>query len=336
MIILFAAGHVGGTKIWMGYNEDVSMLDLARRKAQYSIGRYGQDARVFDVTTGGSYNLVEAACRGCDIASFEHSNADDSVDEPNEPNRVVVYRTVLNPGDGPCRLIGQACADILQTTLSPIQHRANSNGSDWYGVIKRAMTAGCQDAYLIEHGFHTHGPTREKLSNPAVRQQLAEAEVDAMAVYYGWKPNTEEGDDMIKYLEKSENVKLWQRALMDAGFDLAPYGADGSFGPLTRTKTNEFKNSVGLPIDDPATVTLVEWYAMQAYQKGQFSDDGITQADLDKEIAKTKEALQAVSVLQEEIQGLKVQVNNRQDDLSALANIEKVKKEILARYGLAV
>jgi len=153
--------------------------------------------------------------------------------------------------------------------------------------------------------------------------------------YLGWKPNSEEGDDMIKYLEKSENVKLWQRALMDAGFDLAPYGADGSFGPLTRTKTNEFKNAVGLPIDDPATVTLVEWYAMQAYQMGHF-DDGITQADLDKEIAKTKEALQAVSVLQEEIQGLKVQVNNRQDDLSALANVEKVKKEILARYGLSV
>jgi peptidoglycan hydrolase-like protein with peptidoglycan-binding domain len=197
------------------------------------------------------------------------------------------------------------------------------------------MTAGCQDAYLIEHGFHTHGPTRELLSNPAVRQQLAEAEVDAMAVYYGWKPNTEEGDDMIKYLERSENVKLWQLALIDAGFDLAPYGADGSFGPLTRTKTNEFKTAVGLPIDDPATVTLVEWYAMQAYQMGHF-DDGVTQDDLDKEIAKTKEALQAVSVLQEEIQGLKVQVNNRQDDLSALANIEQVKKEILARYGLTV
>lgn len=148
--------------------------------------------------------------------------------------------------------------------------------------------------------------------------------------YMGWMPN-EEGDDVIKYLEKSENVKLWQRALLDAGYDLAPYGADGSFGPLTATVTNKFKTDVGLPIDSPVTVTLVEWYAMQAYQKGNFNDC-ITQADLDAEKAKTAEAYKTIGILQDEIQGLKVSVASRQDDLISLKNIEKEKAEILARY----
>ena len=37
---------------------------------------------------------------------------------------------------------------------------------------------------LIEHGFHTHPATRQALSDPDIRQQLAEDEVDAMAEYY--------------------------------------------------------------------------------------------------------------------------------------------------------
>ena len=330
MKVLFAAGHVLGAKVYMGYNEDQNMMDLARRKARYAQDKYGVETATFYVTNT-SYNEVQVACTGCDIASFEHSNADDSIDEGMyEPNRVVVFRTVKNPGDGPCLLIGQACASVLGIRMVPVEHRYNSKGLEYYGVLGRAMKAGCKDAYLIEHGFHTHPVTRAMLLDPDVRQRIAEAEVDVMAVYYGWITN-EEGDDIIKYLEKSENVKMWQRALLDAGYDLSPYGADGSFGPLTATVTNKFKTDVGLPIDTPVTVTLVEWYAMQAYQMGHF-DDGITQADLDAEKAKTAEAFQTIGILQEEIQGLQVSVANKQDDLLTLKEIEQAKSDILARY----
>ena len=255
MRILFAAGHVLGAKIWMGYNEDEAMLDLARREARYAADRYGQDTKVFYVTRT-SYQAVEDACRGCDIAIFEHSNADDSIDEPNEPNRVVIYRTVERPGDGPCKAIGQVAAELLGTTLSPIQHRANASGDDWYGVLKRAMQAGCQDAWLMENGFHTHGPTRAMLSDPAVRQRLAEVKIDAMAREYGW-----EESDMIKAGDKGEAVKAWQSALMLAGYSLTPYNDDGSFGPLSQKQTNAFKADAGLPIDTPVTVAEDEWLA---------------------------------------------------------------------------
>lgn len=250
MHILFAAGHVLGAKIWMGYNEDESMLDLARREARYAADRYGQDVKVFSVTKT-SYQAVEDACRGCDIAIFEHSNADDSIDEPNEPNRVVIYRTVKRPGDGPCKAIGQVAAELLDTTLSPIQHRANTSGDDWYGVLKRAMQAGCQDAWLMENGFHTHGPTRQKLSDPMFRQRLAEVKIDAMAREYGWG---ESDMNICKRGDKNEIVRGVQRGLIRLGYDLGafldendqPTGADASYGPKMSEQVGIFKTKHGL------------------------------------------------------------------------------------------
>jgi hypothetical protein len=327
MKVIFAAGHVLGEKIWMGYNEDQSMMDLARRKARYATTAYGVESMTFYVTHT-SYLEVEEACRGYDIASFEHSNAE-AAPVKGTANRVTVYRTVRNPGDGPCLLIAQVTAQILNTVAYPVAHSTNSRGGDAYGVLGRAMQAGCKDAYLIEHGFHTHPATRLLLSDPDVRQRIAEAEVDAMASYYGWTKI--EGDDMIKYLEKSENVKLWQSALIDAGFDVGSYGADGSFGPDTKRATNAFKDAVGLPEDEPPTVTLVEWYALQAYQKGQFTDDGITHEDLDIEKAKTAEALAHISILQDKVDGLQVQVDSKQEDLFRLKQIETEKQAILSR-----
>ena len=81
-------------------------------------------------------------------------------------------------------------APILDTKAYPVQHRANSAGDDWYGVLKRAMLAGCSDAWLAENGFHTHGETRRRLSDPMVRQRIAEAKVDVMAIEYGWGGDT--------------------------------------------------------------------------------------------------------------------------------------------------
>ena len=250
MKILFGAGHVRWEKIWMGYNEDESMLDLARREARYAADRYGQETKVFSVTKT-SYQAVEDACRGCDIAIFEHSNADDSVNEPNEPNRIVIYRTVKRPGNGICRAIGQVAAELLNTTLADIQHAANSEGNDAYGVLGRAMKAGCSDAWLMENGFHTHGPTREKLSDPMFRQRLAEAKVDAMAREYGW----EESDmNICKRGDKNEIVRGVQRGLIRLGYDLGafldendqPTGADASYGPKMSEQVGIFKTKHGL------------------------------------------------------------------------------------------
>lgn len=44
-----------------------------------------------------------------------------------------------------------------------------------------------------------------------------------------------------------EAVKRWQRALMAAGYDLAPYGDDGNFGTITHNATVGFQRERGLP-----------------------------------------------------------------------------------------
>lgn len=55
---------------------------------------------------------------------------------------------------------------------------------------------------------------------------------------------------------KGADVEAWQRVLARAGYSLAPYGADGHFGPLTHNATVGFQRERGLPgngIVDAAT-----------------------------------------------------------------------------------
>lgn len=256
-MILFGAGHVEGEKIWKGYSEDKSMFDLAQRKAKYAAERYGQKTKTFYVT-GTSYPAVEAACKGCTIASWEHSDAfsDTSV------NHVSIFRTVENAGDGPCAVIGKASANVIGCKFYVKRHK-NSQGKDGFGVIGRAMRAGCKDSWLHEHGFHTHPATRAKLADPTFRQRLAVAEVDAMAVYYGWKGT---GDTMRKG-DKGASVGLWQKRLLEWNPKALPrYKADNSFGGETVTWTENFQRAVGLSAD--GVVGPATWNAMVEAIKG--------------------------------------------------------------------
>jgi hypothetical protein len=327
MKILFAAGHVLGAKVYMGYNEDLNMFDLARRKARYAQDKYNVETTTFYVTNT-SYTAVQRACEGCDIASFEHSNAEA---EPikGTANRVTVYRTVLNSGDGPCLKIAQATAPILNTVAYPVAHRKNKDGGDYYGVLGRAMKAGCQDAYLIEHGFHTHTPTREKLSDPDVRQQIAVAEVDAMAEYYGWE---REDEDMLQRGDKNEFVGSWQRALMEWDASALPvYKDDNSFGPETVTWTNKFKASMNMAQD--GIVDTPTWAVMTDYIRIHCVDSGITQEQLDAETARADKAEADLQECKENLVGCQTVVADQNADLEGVAvsliTLEKVK----TKYG---
>ncbi len=256
-MILFGAGHVEGEKIWKGYSEDKNMFDLAQRKAKYAAERYGQQTKTFYVT-GTSYPAVEAACKGCEIASWEHSDAwtpDPAV------NRVSVYRTVLNKGDGPCLLLAQATMELLGNTKAEVKRKVNSSGKDGFGVIGRAMRAGCKDSWLHEHGFHTNDWTRALLSDAAVRQQLAEAEVDVLANYYGW----ESVDGMRRVLKKTSptmkgaDVIEFQEAankLINAGLDV-----DGSYGGASERAAKDLQAFLGVAVDGyvgPATWAAID------------------------------------------------------------------------------
>lgn len=321
--VVFGAGHVTGAKIWMGYNEDVNMLDLCNRKAVYVEKTYlNVKAHVLKVTNiSGGYQAVENFIKAAnaDYASFEHSNADNSVDnEPNEPNRVVVYRTVKNPGDGPCSTIGQACATILTTTLAQIQHRANGSGGDYYGVLGRAMRAGCKDCWLTEHGFHTNASCRAKLLDPNIRQQLAEKEVDAMAAYYGWTKKQED-DTVLQLGSAGEAVAAWQKWLIKWDSNALPkWKADGKFGSECVEWTNKFKIACELIAD--GKVDDITWAAMVGtINLHNFEEVVSLQVSLDEQKAKTDQALADNAILKTENDGLKSQHNTDTAELADAA-----------------
>jgi len=291
MQILFGAGHVAGAKIYLGYNEDENMLDLAKREAQYAKDRYGQQTKVFSVT-GTSYPTVEEACRGCDLAIFEHSNAEP---EPikGTANRVTIYRTVKNQGDGVCLDIAKVTAKILGTVAYPVQHAKNSKGNDAYGVLGRAMSAGCQDTWLAENGFHTHAETRRLLSSAQIRQQIAEAKVDAMAQHYGW-----ESDSVIKVtspLTKSDAVYDYQKLVKGMGYNIGVYadmktgqatGCDGLYGATMETITNQLRKKYGLA---QTGIVDADLYGKIALELANKPDDSAKVASLETKV----KALQA-------------------------------------------
>lgn len=249
MVVVYGAGHVGGVqKIYKGYNEDLMMFDLAQRKAKYTKDKYGITAYSLYVTDFKEYQPIEDYLRRVKavLASFEHSNATAYPINPSV-NRVVVYRTVKNAGDGVCRPIGLATAKILNTTLSDIAHKKNSHGNDWYGVLGRAMKAGCSDAWLNEHGFHTHDATRMALSDPKIRQMLAEDEVDAMANYYKWGGNMRRTLRLTTPIMKGDDVKEFQNAAN--GIINAELIVDSQYGSASESAAKKLQSHFNLTAD---------------------------------------------------------------------------------------
>lgn len=322
MVILFGAGHVGGIpKIWKGYNEDQSMYDLAQRKAKYTKSKYGVDAYAMYVTSMKQYQEVEDYLRRLNVtlASFEHSNATGT--PINESvNRVVIYRTVKNAGDGVCRAIGLATAKILNTTLSPIQHKKNSTGGDWYGVLGRAMKAGCQDAWLNEHGFHTHPATRQALSDPDIRQQLAEAEVDAMAEYFNWEGTMRRMLKLTSPYMRGDDVTEFQNAVNR----IIDYGlvVDGIFGKNSDTAARTLQSFFGLTAD--GIVGEKTWSAIDAYEEPDTDYEALYR-QAQEQIAQQNMVITSlkdqVNGLEQAYNGMKQEADKLHDELNKIADV---------------
>lgn len=159
------------------------------------------------------------------------------------------------------------------------------------------MLAGCQDAWLAENGFHTHTATRKLLSDPAVRQRMAEAKIDTMAQYYGWEDNM----TLCKRGDKNEIVRSVQRGLLQLGYDLGrflddqgkPTGADGDYGPTMAARVAEFKTKHKLPGGgDAVTVDDNAALLTQLYNRADTTPDLSTVVkSLQAEVAAVKSAL---------------------------------------------
>lgn len=98
------------------------------------------------------------------------------------------------------------------------------------------------------------------------KQKLSEYPWTHFAVPVGMYDDYEPTKATIKKGSKGELVVLAQTMLIQLGYDLAPYGADGNFGTKTQNAVKEFQASKGLTTD--GIVGRATWKALEEATKG--------------------------------------------------------------------
>lgn len=149
-------------------------VGVTRTKKEKDLDVYsrGQMAKGYDLFL----SLHSNACAPAD-GSFAPV---DGVDRP-----VIIYP--LSSGDEQTK-IANALGNIVQITMDTKQHYQlyqkeypNRPNVDYYGVIRGAVEAGCKNAFIIEHGFHTDTRDTEWLLKDANLQKMADAEAKTIA-----------------------------------------------------------------------------------------------------------------------------------------------------------
>jgi N-acetylmuramoyl-L-alanine amidase len=83
-----------------------------------------------------------------------------------------------------------AVCDVMNHPSRGVKKRTIENNphTDWFGVIRSAVSGGCACAMLLEHGFHTNPRDAAFLTADSNLRKLAEAEAAVIAEYFGVKP----------------------------------------------------------------------------------------------------------------------------------------------------
>ena len=106
-------------------------------------------------------------------------------------NENVDYPVVIVPISGKGDILGQKFSDKIQSVMGTTQKgritkRKNDSGTDWYGVIRGAVSVGTV-GMIIEHSFHTNTRMTQWLLVDANLEKLAEAEAQVIAQHFGLK-----------------------------------------------------------------------------------------------------------------------------------------------------
>lgn len=195
--------------------------------------------------------------KGCDLFLSIHSNACDteSVDRP----------VVIVPLDGKSDALGKKLGDCIASTMGTKQkmqlYKRESNGREWYGVIRGAVAVGVP-GLILEHSFHTNTAAAKWLLNDSNLDKLAKAEADVLAAHYGLKKSEAEAEtasgnesavnvglSVLKKGAKGEQVKAVQRMLYSMGYDLGTSKVDGDFGSKTDAAVRAYQKKKGLTVD---------------------------------------------------------------------------------------
>ena len=197
LVVVLDPGHTQNYNkgVAAGYYEGNMTLDLAQRlKAE--LEKYG--AEVYLTRTSGAENPSLdargklAITKGATLFISLHSDASSSANT----SWVTVIRSLKRPNSvGLGQKLAAAIAGLMGTKLSGYSGASGGvwtrkypgySTLDYYGVIRAAVASGnVQDAFLIEHGFHTNPNDCAFLDSSARRAELAAAEAKVIAEHYG-------------------------------------------------------------------------------------------------------------------------------------------------------
>ena len=160
--------------------------------------------------------------KDCDLFLSIHSNAcgTESVDYP------LACCTVNGTADVLGHELAERVGSVMQTSGKPhITKKKQSDGRDWYGVLRGAASVGVP-GILLEHSFHTNRRATEWLMNDENLRRMAAAEADVIAAYFDLRlirPETAQNST------DSTARKIWDK-LRTAG--LSEAGTAGLMGNL--------------------------------------------------------------------------------------------------------
>ena len=223
--ICLDAGHYGKynpSPVVAGYYESdmVWKLHLLQKKHLESYGIQVITTRANQATDRQLYDRG-AAAKGCDLFISDHSNACDteSVDRP------VAIVTLNGKATALGRQLAEVVREIMGVSTPQTYSKANSRGTDWYGVLRGAAAVNV-GGIILEHSFHTNTAAATWLMDENNLDKLAKAEADCIAAYYGISGQTAPVVD---------DTPAETEDLLDV---------DGSFGPATARETQKFLDSV--------------------------------------------------------------------------------------------
>lgn len=230
-----------------------------------------------------------AMARGYKALISNHSNACDSK-SVDRPEGIYVVDDDCGRIDDEskelAKLLSDVVADVMGTSPAKQFSRLSKNDrdhdgqldDDYYGVLFAAHQAGTA-AIILEHSFHTNPRAAEWLMDDNNLAKLAEAEAEALAKYYKAAGATQptapkkEGTPVemktLKPGATGDQVKVMQALLIGYGYSCGKSGADGSYGPATKTALGKYQEDhkdpkTGKPLVKDYSCGPATWRSMLA------------------------------------------------------------------------
>ena len=245
--------------------------------------------------------------KGCDLFLSIHSNAcaDQSVDYP------LACCCVNGTADVLGHELAEIVGSVMQTSGKPrITKKKQSDGRDWYGVLRGAASVGVPGV-LLEHSFHTNKRATEWLMDDENLRRMAAAEADVIAAHFDVKTDPSGESNARKIWDKLRTAGLSEAGTaglmgnLKAESGLDPQNVQNTFESRLGYSDSGYTSAVDFGsyahfADDGAGYGLAQWTyptrkaALLAFAKEQKKSVGDLEMQLDFLVKELREEYPAL------------------------------------------